>query len=229
MRRRAAIQAAVWLAAGSPSLAFVPWAPGPGGQVGSSGTASFFAWSEGGSDSGLFGNPRLIGDRFVLFPMAFRAQSSSGGSAQVGDRLQVRLTALAGHSFTQIRIQELGAYAIVSGGTVSVNGALILNNLCTGAVRSAGLVTDPGMPITASGSLSGSWSGLAGALLPREVRWADVLFVLHNDLLAISIPGGSAFIEMGVGSGLVVEIVPTPGAIALLGLGGFGLVGRRQR
>jgi len=233
MRRSMSIAAAVGLALSAPALAFVPWTPGPGGQVGSSGTASFFNWSEGGSDNGLFGSPRLISDNFVFFPSGFRAQSVGGAPSLVGDRLQVRLTAHAGRFFSQIRIREFGDYGIVAGGTVNVSGTMFATNMGTGVVRTDDLVTNPVMPISIPGSQSGQWTAVATVNLPGigqpGFAWTDVMVVLNNNLVAISLPGGVAFIEKKiVGTGIVIEVIPAPGSLALLGLAGLAIARRRR-
>jgi hypothetical protein len=216
------------------AVAFVPWTPGPGGQVGSSGSASFFNWSDGGSDLGLFGSPRLIADNFVFFPSGFRAQSVGGAPSLVGDRLQVRLTAHAGRYFTEIRIREFGDYGIVGGGTVDINGAMFVTNMGTGQVLTDTLSTTPAMPINTPGTASGSWTSLSLVDLPDPGQpgfpWTDVFVVLDNNLFAVSTAGGAAFIEKKVvGTGIIIEIIPTPGALALLGLSGLVALRRGRR
>jgi uncharacterized protein (TIGR03382 family) len=53
--------------------------------------------------------------------------------------------------------------------------------------------------------------------------------VLNNNLVAISTPNGVAFIEKKVvGTGIIIEIIPTPGALALLGLAGLVTLRRRR-
>lgn len=233
MRTSMKLMVVAGLAFGTPALAFVPWTPGPGGQVGSSGSASFFNWSDGGSDLGLFGSPRLIGDNFVFFPSGFRAQSVAGAPSLVFDRLQVRLTAHPGRYFTEIRIREFGDYGIVNGGQVSVSGTMFVTNMGTSEVRTDDLVPNPAMPISTGGTLSGSWSAVALVDLPDPSQpgfpWTDVFVVLNNNLVAISTPSGVAFIEKKVvGTGIIIEIIPTPGSLALLGVAGLAAIRRRR-
>jgi uncharacterized protein (TIGR03382 family) len=223
----------VGCALSSQAIAFVPWTPGPGGQVGSSGSASFFNWSDGGSDNGLFGSPRLINDNFIFFPSGFRAQSVAGAPSLVGDRLQVRLTAHTGRYFTEIRIREFGDYGILGGGQVDVNGAMFVTNMSTGAVLTDTLVTTPAMPISTPGAASGAWTSLTLVDLPDPGQlgfpWTDIFVILDNNLIAISMPNGAAFIEKKVvGTGIIIEIIPSPGALALLALSGVVAVRRRR-
>src|SRR3954470_21204463 len=86
--------------------AFVNWVP-------SSGAGSFFTYSGGGSDNGLFGNPTIVGgNTFKFFPPNFTADSNNGVSQSVNDRLEVTLLANPGQRFTLIRITEIGDWAI---------------------------------------------------------------------------------------------------------------------
>jgi hypothetical protein len=231
MTKIRAIAAVAGMALAVPALAFVPWTAGPGGQVGASGSGSFFSWSEGGSDNGLFGSPRLIGDNFVFFPSGFRAQSVNGAPSLVGDRLQFRLSANQGRFFSQIRITEFGDYGIVGGGTVNVSGTMFVTDLNSGVVRTNDLLPNPAMPINvgAGGSQSGPWTAVANVNLPPPPFATDVFVVLNNNLVAISLPGGVAFIEKKiVGTGIRIEIIPAPGALALLGVAGL-VTARRRR
>ncbi len=199
-------------AAGSAS-AFVPWS-NPNGN------GSFFSWSNGGSDNGLFGSPILVnGDSFVFFPSNFRAQSSNGVAAQTSDRLSFTLEAFQGFEFSQITITEIGDYGVLGGGTVAANMALFTTDLNNGRIA-----TD-NQTFTANSGLS-NWNLTAQTTLTGPPAWTKIQVVLNNNLLAISRDGGLSFIEKKVTRGIIIT-VPTPGAMALLGLG--GLVATRRR
>jgi uncharacterized protein (TIGR03382 family) len=205
------------------ALAFVPWDQ-------PNGNATNFSWANGGSRDGRFGNPVLVnGNTFVFFPSNFRAQSVNGGSNLVGDRLEFELFANAGFLISGIRISEFGDYGIVGeGGQVAASGGLFVTNLNTGAVASDQIVTTPGSPITTEGF--GNWQGTANVDLSNQnPGWTRIRVIVDNDLVAISGAGGVAFIEKKVfGSGVSIQIVPTPGTMALVAAGGL-LAFRRRR
>lgn len=214
--------AALAASAGS-AFAFVPWDQ-------PSGAGSNFSWANGGSRSGLFGNPVLVnGNTFVFFPQNFRAQSVNGGAVVVGDRLEFDLFANAGFRITGLRISEHGDYGIVgAGGSVSDSGGLFVTNLDTGTTVSDQIVTTPGSPITQEGF--GNWSGTAGVDLSNsQPAWQRIHVVIDNDLVAISGAGGVAYIEKKVfGAGISITIVPTPGSMALVGAGSLLALRRRR-
>lgn len=211
------VGAAVAAAAGS-AQAFV-WSN-------ASGTASFFNWSGGGSDTGLFGSPVLVGgDTFVFFPSGFRAESMGGGSSTTYDRLFFDVEAHAGFSFSDIRITEYGDYGIVGTGSVEAGGTLFVTDLIGGSTLTDDLVTTPGSPITSG---IGNWSGTAG-VDASGLGSTRLHIVMNNNLIAISQGNSVVWIQKKVqGSAVGVQIVPTPGSMALLGLGGLAAVRRRR-
>lgn len=197
--------------------AFVPW-------NNPNGVGNFFTWSGGGSDNGLFGSPTLVGgDSFVFFPQNFRAQATNGGAAQVSDRLEVTLEAFQGFRFDQITITEIGDYGIFppgSNGYVAANMAMFVTDLLNFRVASDNATFDANSGVT-------NWS-LTGAvdLTLNPPDWTKVKLVINNNLIAIAGADGVAFIEKKITRGLIIT-VPTPGSLALLGLG--GLVAARRR
>jgi uncharacterized protein (TIGR03382 family) len=212
----AAMAAAISLFAGS-AHAFVPWAN-------DNGAATNFTWANGGSDTGLFGSPILVGgDTFVFFPSGFRAESSGGVAGAASDRLQFDLFANANFAFTDIRVVEYGDYGIFGEGLVAVAGALTATDLIGGGSATDALVSTPGGPITMPGF--GNWTASAGvdATGTRALR-----IELRNDLIAITFGNSAAFIEKKVlGSAVGIQIIPAPGAVALMGFA--GLVATRRR
>lgn len=215
---RIAAAAAVLASAGS-AMAFVPWSN-------PNGSGTNFQWANGGSRNGLFGSPTLVnGDTFVFFPSGFRAQSVGGGSNLVEDRLEFELYAAPGFNITNIRISEFGDYGVIGeGSSVSAGGSLIVTNLDNFDVATNAIVTQPGSPITEEGF--GNWRGDAAVEL---VGWSRVKVIVDNDLIAISGQGGIAYIEKKVfGSGISIQIVPAPGSLALVGLGGMMMLRRRR-
>ena len=195
------------------AFAFVPW-------NNPNGTATYFDWFNGGSDTGLFGSPLLTngGTSFTFFPQNFRAQSTDGASAQTSDRLQVMLVAHPGRVFGQIRIQEFGDYGILNTGQVSATGGLFLTDLNSGNTLTDTLVTNPVSPISSG---QGNWTGnVAIDLTTQFPEWTSMMVVLDNNLLAISIPGSTTFIEKKVtGAVVITPEIPEPAAGLLLLIG----------
>ena len=112
------------------------------------------------------------------------------------DRLQFDLLAAVGRKFTGITITELGDYGIFGGGEVSVTGTLFLTDLQDFRVRSADLVSDPVSPITEG---VGEWTATAEVDLSFEFpEWDHLRVVLDNNLVALSVDGGSSFIQKKV-------------------------------
>lgn len=203
--------------------AFVPWSN-------PSGSGSWFTWSGGGSASGLFGSPTLVGgDTFLFSPAGFRAQSTGGGLNSISDTLEFDLDAGPGLYFTDIVINELGDYGVIGapGGSVSATGVLTVADRSSPATFSSPMLTSPGSPITSG---TGSWQGAAAVALPGLVNPLSRLHVtLTNDLVAVSVGGSIAFIEKKVvGSAVALQILPAPSGLALLGLGGLAVARRRR-
>lgn len=199
--------------------AFTPWSN-------PTGNASFFSWSGGGSDTGLFGSPVLVGgDTFVFFPSGFRAESVNGSAGAAYDRLEFQVDAFAGFSFSDIRITEYGDYGVIGTGEVSAGGTLFVTNLGNANVFTDNLLTNPASPITSG---IGNWSGTAGVNVGAE-HATSLRIVLNNNLVAITDGTSIAWIEKKVfGSAVGIQIIPTPGTIGLA-FAGLVAMARRRR
>lgn len=205
----------------------VPWAP-PGGS------GSFFSYTGGQSDNGLFGNPTLVGDQFQFTPANFVANSVNGSAASTVDRIQVDLLANPGQRFTMIKITEFGHWTITGIGTVQAAGSLNLVdqlNVRPPAIAALGSFTPGPMPISTPNS-SGLWSGSVTIDLTQIIGpdWTKLRLVFTNTLQATSQAGSSALIDKKVvqGPSIFVDILPTPGSASILALGGV-LAARRRR
>ncbi len=201
------------------AFAFVPWAN-------TNGSAAFFNWSGGGSDTGLFGSPVLVGgDTFVFFPSGFRAESSGGVAGAAYDRLEVQLDAHAGFSFSDIRITEYGDYGVVGTGQVAASGTLFVTDLATFNVYTDNLLTNPGSPITSG---IGNWSGTAGVNI-ASANATSLRIVLNNNLFAVTDGNSVAWIEKKVsGQAVGIQIIPTPGSVVVAGFGVLAIARRRR-
>jgi hypothetical protein len=196
------------------------------------GAGSFFTYSGGGSDNGLFGDPVLLGgNTFTFFPAAFAANSSNGIAQSTNDRLEVTLQANPGQQFTQIKITEWGDWAITGIGTVRDSGTLFITDLVNSrspAVQGMSYPSNP-MPISTPGQ--GVWTGSSTINLTSIAgpAWTNVTLVFTNTLQATTQAGSTAHIQKTLTDGaVVVQVLPTPGALALLGAGGL-LLARRRR
>jgi hypothetical protein len=196
----------------------------------SSGSATLFDWSNGGSDKGLFGDPCLVGgDTLMFFPSNFRAESVNGVAAIKSDRLTVELIAHENYQIKGIRLTEYGDYGILTEGKVSVSGTMFLANLDAYAVRWGNFTSNPVSPISSG---QGSWTA---AVEVNDINWSRVKLVLNNNLMAVSSAGSESFIEKKVfGSAVAIELItegpetPEPATIAVLSFGGLLLRLRRK-
>ncbi|MEX2218559.1 MAG: PEP-CTERM sorting domain-containing protein [Phycisphaerales bacterium] len=209
----------------------IPWSN-------AAGTGTFFNWDNGqNSTTNLFGSPILMnGTQFVFFPSGYVAQGENGTSQTTTDRFDVDLTAFAGYKFTEIRIETFGDYSITGQGSVNVIGSLDINELI-GPQRitsDALLPVPPGsMPVVnTTGGVSGNFQMLASrdlTLIEGGIPFTELHISFTNNVIAISGPGGVAQIgKTVVGFPIAVTIIPEPGMIALLGLGGLVAMRRRR-
>ncbi len=212
MMRLIVVSAAAAIAGSA--TAFVPWSN-------PNGVGSFFSWSNGGSDNGLFGSPVLVnGDSFVFFPSGFRAESNNGVAAAISDRLSVTLNAFQGFQFDSITITEVGDYGILPQGQVDANLAMFVTDLNNGRVAQDNDTFTSNVPGF------GNWSITGQTVLTGEA-WRDVQLVLNNNLFAMSVNGGLSFIEKKVSRAIIIT-VPTPGAAMVLGVAGLAAFRRRR-
>lgn len=126
-----AIAAASLIAlAASPSYAAVLWTQPSGTSPGAT-----FAYSGGGSDFGLFGNPVVTDTGFSFFPSQFSALSQNGFADTRTDRLFVTISlpqdATSHMKLVGISVSELGDYSILGSGSVKVTGLLTATILGT--------------------------------------------------------------------------------------------------
>jgi hypothetical protein len=194
-----------------------------------SGSTPYFDYANGQSDNGLFGSPNIAGNTFAFFPSSFVAQSSNGSSANVSDRLSFTLYAKPGQTISGIKITEAGDYSILGTGTVNAQGALFVTNLNQFAFQSDTLHTTPTFPLGTNSFTSGLWGGYSQVTLPNG--WTKVQVVMNNILQTQAGANSSAEIDKKVVGAevLVSVIVPEPGTIGLLTIGGAMFLLRRSR
>jgi hypothetical protein len=206
--------------------AFVHWSNADG-------TASFFDWSDGGSDHGMFGDPTLIGgDTFMFTPEDFRAESADGMPDAAHDRLQVDLTAHSGQSFTSIMITEGGDYGMFgpddngAGAVVAMGAGFVLNRM-GGPTAMDAFISGP--YVDEDGLTQGFWDGGVTIDLMAQNNdepLTDLRLVFNNNLLAISHVGTISFIQKKT---FFITFTPEPASALLLASGGGLLLLRRRR
>lgn len=206
------------------AAAQIPWS-NPNGMTNN------YTFSNGRSANGFFGDPTFAPDGTMIFnPINFRAESVGGTPDQITDQLQVTINAKPNFNITGIRITEFGDYTIAGNGEVTVGGGLFLTNLNVFGVRTDTLVSTPGSPITTP-TPGAIWSASVFIDLSDQVGlWNSITLQLDNTLTARTFDSTStALIEKKVvGGGVLIEIVPAPGSVALLGLAGLAATRRRR-
>lgn len=217
------------------SFAAVPWTVPAGTSPNNT-----FAYSNGGSDFGIFADPVVTDTGFLLFPENFSAQSSNGVAQTKYDRLFVTLDLPTGTTtdyLEGIRVTEFGTYSILGTGSVMASGLLtiaVLENDGTlgappvGTILYEALGTTPAFPVSTTTSATGPWTGDEYIDVPTGVK--SLQFVLKNTLQATSGPNGTSFIQKeNVAIEIELDIVPEPGtAAAIFGGAGFLLMRRRK-
>ena len=181
-----------------------------------SGSTSLFSWDSGYSNLGLFGDPTISGNSFIFAPPAFTAVNP--GTPTRSDTIQVVITVQPGQTITGVAVHEIGTRT--STNRTTVQGTLRVKDLTVGGINeltnSMVYGNDTGTPINWTGDASiGSLTFLGGT---------SFQLTLTNNLSALL--SGQSITKTGV----VIEILPTPGAAtALLGMAGCVVLRRRRR
>jgi len=191
------------------------------------GSTGTYAYSNGQSDNGLFGNPTVLANSFIFFPSNFVATASNGGAQTTSDTLSFDITVNTGQTVTAVAVRELGDYSILGNGSVSATGDLIVTDLITTGNTVAPLISTPGSPILTG---SGSWTAQATATnLPNG--WTTFHVSLTNILQANAGATSTSTIQKKFAqAGLEVSIiVPEPASVGVLVTACSGLIVLRRR
>ncbi len=198
--------------------------------------------------SPLYGAPLGAANSLVFSPSDFESQSSGlGGSESTNGTLTTTITSNAGAPINQIIWTEGGDYTLLGNGGVGTSAAVSAQITITILEVNGAAIT----PIVFNDSLTFNpsdgdfnlfddgvgiaqlWSGavtidVLGILSANGISGSAtaVQFELLNLLETSSEAGTSALIAKK-DLGTVITIIPSPGVVALLGVG--GLIGSRRR
>lgn len=208
-----------------------PW--GNGMASGTNVPGTFFDWSGGhNSNTNLYGTPTLVGSAFYFFPSEFVAQSdlSNGYGTHVAtDTLEVDLFAHVGFAIEGISVAEYGDFTIAGpNASADLTGVMQISDGVHGSLAPNNLGFNPVFPAT-SGSNT-TWGGSAITdLTTFGAPFTGLHLSITNNLIAISVPGSSAVIRKTiVGGAMAINVLPEPGALALIVMAGL-VVARRRR
>jgi hypothetical protein len=198
----------------------------------------------------LYGSPNLSGDSLIFTHMTFSSQSSGGASDITSGRLDASIDAKQNPKFyvDSIRFQEFGDTTLAGTGTAatyaSATGSVFItiwqtNNVALPSpeyINVSMVMSEGGNWTLASGPLTAhTWNGgllvdLSAELIARGIMGEATLvdFSLVNILATGSESLSSAFIaKKAAGLMVTAELVPEPGALSLLLVGGW-LIRRRR-
>lgn len=181
-----------------------------------SGSTTYFDWSNGHNQTGLFGSPILISDNtFLFFPSLFRAEASDGATDSKSDTLTFDLQMKSPYCLAGLKVTEYGDYGILGNNSmVQASGQLTLESLVNATNLTTTINMTPNFPVSSG---FGTWSGY-GEL--QGVFCNSVRVSVSNDLVAVSSLGTTTYIEKKLlGSAIEIVIIPEPVTFSLLSVG----------
>ncbi len=207
--------------------------------------------STSGDPLPLFGSPTVSGNSLDFNPTFSANAEGAGGLDIVEGQLNFTVEAHDGASIDMLEFAEAGDYTLVDPGMIgtvataaSVSAAFFIEVLEVDGVSISGVNANFNMTFSPSHgtfnvvddgtALTMIWSGELNVdiqqMLADEGIFGDATMVsvaLNNTLVASSEDGTIALIAKKDFDGLSVDVVPAPGAIALLAIA--GMVPRRRR
>lgn len=194
-----------------------------------------YRWENGGDDAGLFtditgqGPVSMSGDN-LFFNLDFSVVV--GDPAQT-DTMHMDLYALNNMRFAQLRFVFVGYYNLGPSSSATATATLVIDELEDPPGRhwdmtdpEIGYETTPASPFTGPGS--SNWEGDMAA---------DLSGIVPPDLTEIHIDLSHTLEAMGIGGNIntqqgefrvEVTLIPEPGSLALLAMGGLALLRRRR-
>jgi hypothetical protein len=189
-----------------------------------SGSTTYFDWSNGHNETGLFGSPIVISDNtFLFFPSLFRAEASNGATNTKTDTLTFDLQVKDNFCLSGIKVTEYGDYGVLGqNSSVSASGELKLESLVNSSSLTTAIIMNPTFPVYSGAAM---WSGQAQL---TGTFCNSVRISVSNELVAISSANTTTYIEKKyLGSAIEITFIPEPATLAILGLG-MWFVGRKK-
>ena len=201
----------------------------------------------------MFGAPSVTNNSILFSTPNFYAQATAGPSAFASDstdgRLKFLIEAKPNAIVSSFSFAERGDYSFA--GIASYLGNLTVScdvQVRVLAINGVGIApvgdtfslsfTSGGVFAAPPANQSGNWNGSGGinidallALNGHAPRATLVEITLDNKLFAQTLGqtgGGTSRIVKKQGEGIVINVIPAPGAAMLLGLGGLVAVRRRR-
>lgn len=226
------------LAAGLAVTAFVSAAAAEVPWTNPNGSNSVIYWENGRSENGFFGSPTIIADTFFFLENDnFQAEGAEGSGQITSDSLRVTVGAQTNRMFTEVVFRSYGDYTLFgSGASVDVDGNMTVTDaLDNSRVGADTFHTTPAFPVTgddSGGVVYNTWTGFSFIDLTALTGgpWTKIDLVFTNNLIVITLPGSNAAIATlpNTEGGFSLSVIPAPGSMALLGLGGLVALRRRR-
>lgn len=196
----------------------------------------------------LFGSPSAVVDSLVFNPVSFASFSANGAFDLTDGTLTTMVDARPGNNIPVVTINESGDYTLAGTGSPSTWCSASLsvfvtvyevNDVAVNAFTQSftGSFSPNGgfFSLPANAANAALWTGSGSLNVDAMVAAAGYVgqhatklqITLDNSLLTFSEPGTIAHIKKKQTGGVIIN-VPTPGALALVGLGGL-VAGRRRR
>ncbi len=198
----------------------------------------------------LFGTPTISGDSLNFNPVSFGSTAANGSSDLTDGTLTSMIVARPGFSIPAIQFTENGDYTLAGNGGAGTSASVNLSVFVW--VTEVNDVAITPISFSVNGTFNPSsgtfdlfndgptfgirtWNG--GAVADVDAFLAshsiaghatEITVTIDNALVTTSQAGTLAFIKKKQIGGVAITVVPTPGAIALMGVGMLA-AGRRRR
>ncbi|MFO0832640.1 MAG: hypothetical protein U0637_12465 [Phycisphaerales bacterium] len=195
----------------------------------------------------LFGAPTTVVDSLVFNPVSFASFSSNGSFDMTDGTMTTMVDARPGFNIPTVNLTEAGDYTLAGAGTpgtwasaslavhitvYEVNDTAVnaFTQSFTGTFSPNGgfysLPANAGNAVVWNGSANINVDAIVAAAGYAGQHATRIQITLDNQLITFSEPGTLAHIKKKQAGGVIIN-VPTPGAFAVIGLG--GLVATRRR